>query len=32
MQDVFKQLEDIAKVEREPHMEGKRLVMLVSKR
>ncbi len=32
MEEVFKHLEDIAKVERDPHMEGRRMVMLVTKR
>ncbi len=32
MRSVFKQLEDIAKVEREPHREGRRMVMLISKK
>ncbi|MCA8944540.1 MAG: translation initiation factor IF-3 [Planctomycetes bacterium] len=32
MNKVYRQLEDIAKVEREPHREGRRLVMLISKK
>ena len=32
MKDVFAQLEDIARVEREPHMEGRRMVMLISRK
>ncbi|MBK8976910.1 MAG: translation initiation factor IF-3 [Planctomycetes bacterium] len=32
MKNVFSHLEDIAKVEREPHLEGRRMVMLVTRR
>ncbi len=32
MRDVYTRLQDIAKVEREPHEEGRRLVMLITKR
>ncbi len=32
IEEVFSKLEDIARIEREPHMEGRRMVMLVSKR
>ena len=32
MNHVFEYLQDIARVEREPHMEGRRMVMLVSKK
>ena len=32
LRHVFECLEDIAKVEREPHMEGRRMVMLVAKK
>ena len=29
---VFEQLEDLAKIEIPPHMEGRRMVMLLSKK
>jgi translation initiation factor IF-3 len=32
MQEVFHHLQDIARVEREPHLEGRRMVMLVAKK
>ncbi len=32
MEELFSRLEDIAKVERSPHLEGRRMVMLVSKK
>ena len=32
MRHVFSFLEDIAKVEREPHLEGRRMVMLVTRK
>ena len=32
MKHVFEYLQDIARVERDPHMEGRRMVMLVSKK
>lgn len=32
MKQVYEQLQDIAKVEREPRLEGKRLVMIVAKK
>lgn len=32
MEEVYHHLEDIAKVERPPHMEGRRMVMLVTRR
>lgn len=32
MKEVFEHLKDIARVEREPHLEGRRMVMLVSKK
>ncbi|MFO1052075.1 MAG: translation initiation factor IF-3 [Planctomycetota bacterium] len=32
MRDVYQRLQDIAKVEREPQEEGRRLVMLITKR
>ncbi len=32
MRHVFEELEDIAKVEREPHLEGRRMVMLIARK
>ena len=32
LRHVYELLEDIAKVEREPHMDGRRMIMLLSKR
>ncbi|MDA0373085.1 MAG: translation initiation factor IF-3 [Planctomycetota bacterium] len=32
MQEVFQHLQDIARVEREPHLEGRRMVMLIAKK
>ena len=29
---VFEQLQDVAKIEREPRMEGRRMVLMLSKR
>ena len=32
LRDVYERLEDIAKVEREPHMDGRRMIMLLTKK